>query len=226
MRFIALLVLVLLTRTAAAADSSEFWPEANAFITLGPRTRAFIDGAYAQGKESDQASLDFAAYLDISLKPIKDEYLDDDWQRTRYFWARIGYDRIFNSTDNKNASVAENRGIVSLFGKALLPAGVVMEGRVRADLRWMGDDYSSRYRFRIEFTREFRWLQHTVVPFLNYEWFYDTRYDGWARTLATVGPEVTINDRFRYEVYLARQSDRLPVRSDLTALGINLKWYY
>jgi hypothetical protein len=35
------------------------------------------------------------------------------------------------------------------------------------------------------------------------------------------GPEVTVNPHFRYEVYVARQTDRLPEKSDLNALGVN-----
>ena len=111
-------------------------------------------------------------------------------------------------------------------GQAQLPAEFVLEARVRADLRWIGDDYSNRYRFRIEVTREFTVRDHTVVPYFNVEWFYDTRYDGWARTLYQLGPEVTVNKHFRYEIYLAHQRDHLPTSSDLNALGLNLKWYY
>ncbi len=213
-------------RTARAADSSEFWPEASAFIPLNSRTRLFLDAAYADGKESDHASLDLAAYLDISLKPIRKKLQGEDWQRNRYFWARIGYDRIFHSTDDSGAEVAENRGIVSFYGKALLPGEVVAEARVRADLRWIGDQYSTRYRFRVEVNRAFNVREHTVAPYFNVEWFYDTRYDGWARTLYQLGPEVTVNPHFRYEIYLARQHDRLPEKSDLNALGVNLKWYF
>jgi hypothetical protein len=68
---------------ARAADSSEFRPEANGFMTLGPQTRVILDGAYAQGKESGQASLDLATHLDVSLKPIRSQLQDDDWQRRR-----------------------------------------------------------------------------------------------------------------------------------------------
>lgn len=214
-------------RTACAADSSEFWPEANVFVKLNPRTRLFFDAAYADGKESDHATLDLAAYLDISLEPIlRKELQTEDWQRSRYFWARIGYDRIFKITDDEGAEVSENRGIVSFLAKAPLPAEVVAEARVRADLRWIGEDYSTRYRFRIEFTREFTVRDHAVVPYFNVEWFYDTRYDGWARTLYQLGPEITVGPHFRYEIYLAYQSDRLPKKSDLNALGVNLKWYF
>jgi hypothetical protein len=223
---IALCVWLGLARTADAADATEFWPEANVFVTLGPQTRLFLDGAFADGKESDQTSLDLAAYLDISLLPIRKNLRTDDWQRSRYFWARIGYDRIFNSTGGTDVKVAENRGIISFLGKAPLPAEVWLEARARADLRWIGDDYSTRYRFRIEFTREFTVLQHTVVPFFNVEWFYDTRYDGWARTLATLGPEVAVNPHFRYQVYIGRQTDRLRNKSDLNVLGVNFMWYH
>ena len=65
-----------------------------------------------------------------------------------------------------------------------------------------------------------------MVPYFNVEWFYDTRYSGWARTLYQVGPEVTVSKRFRFEVYLARQETHLPSASVLSALGVVAKWYY
>jgi Protein of unknown function (DUF2490). len=211
-----------------AADSSEFWPEVSGFVTLNPRSRIYLDASYAKAKESDDQSLDLAAYVDISLKPIlrKELRKTDDWQRSRYLWTRIGYDRIFEATDAARAEVSEDRGIVALYAKAPLPAEFWLEGRVRADLRWIGDDYSTRYRFRVEATREFTVLDHTVVPYFNVEWFYDTRYDGWARTLYQLGPEVTLNKHFRFEVYIARQEDRLPSASSTNAFGVVAKWYY
>ena len=66
---------------------------------------------------------------------------------------------------------------------------------------------------------------HTVVPYCNVEWFYDTRYDGWSRLLYQAGTEVTLSERWRYELYLARQNDRLPSVSSLNAFGVVLKYY-
>lgn len=210
-----------------AADSSEFWPEVSGFVALSPRTRIFLNAAYAEAKESAEKSLDLAAYLDISLEPIlRKELLAEDWQRSRYLWARIGYDRVFDASDGADAEVSEDRGIVALYAKAPLPAEFWLEARVRADLRWIGDDYSTRYRFRVEATREFTVLDHTVVPYFHVEWFYDTRYDGWARTLYQLGPEVTLSRHFRFEVYVARQEDRLPSSSSTNGFGVVAKWYY
>ncbi len=212
---------------AHAADSSEFWPEVSGFVALNPRTRIHLNAAYTEAKESDTQSLDLAAYLDVSLKPIlRKELRAEDWQRSRYLWARIGYNRVFKAIDGADAEVAEDRGIISLYAKAPLPAEVWLEARVRADLRWIGDDYSTRYRFRVEATREFPVLNYTVVPYFNVEWFYDTRYDGWARTLYQLGPEVTLNKHFRFEIYVARQEDRHPSASSTNAFGAVAKWYY
>ncbi len=217
--------------TASADDPWEFWPEAQLFVGLNARTRVFLNAAYARGKESDEASLDTAAYLDISFLPVgphrRRAYMDQDWQRGRYFWARLGYDRVYKATVAEGApSVAEDRAILSLWGKVPLPGDVWLENRARVDLRWIGGEYSTRYRLRVEATREFTVAGHSIVPYFNVEWFYDTRYDGWARTLYTAGPEVTLNKHFRFELYLARQTDRLPSVSRLNAFGVVAKGYF
>jgi len=220
---------VALAGAAKAEETSELWPELSGFWQLNERSRAYVDAAYALGKESDVKSLDLAAYLDVSLKPIarlRQDLLAQDWQRNKYLWARIGYDRVFEATDANGAEVVENRGVIALYGRIPLPASTWLETRTRADFRWIGDDYSNRYRFRLDLSREFTVLDHAVVPYGNFEWFYDTRFDDWTRTLATLGAEVTLTDHFRYELYLARQADRVPERKDLNALGVVLKWYY
>jgi hypothetical protein len=212
---------------ARADAASELWPELNGFVQLNDRSRAFFDLAYALGKESDVQSGNLAAYLDVSLKPVaRQELLTGDWQRNKYLWARVGYDRIFEATDSAGLQVAENRGVVALFGRVPLPAAAWLETRTRADFRWIGGEYSNRYRFRLDLSREFAVRERAVVPYCNFEWFYDTRYDDWSRTLATLGAEVTMTDHFRYEVYVARQADRVPEEKDLDALGVVLKWYY
>jgi len=218
---------VALTGAAKAEDTSEFWPEIGVFVQLNDRSRACFDAAHARGKESEVRSLDVAACLDISLKPIaRPELLSQDWQRSKYLWARISYDRIFETTDSTGTEVAEDRGVIAIYGRVPLPASVWLETRTRADFRWVGDEQSNRYRIRVDATREFTVLDHTVVPHFNYEWIYDTRYDDWARTLWTVGAEVSQNDHFRYELYFARQVDRLPEDKNLNAIGVVLKWYY
>jgi hypothetical protein len=211
---------------ALADDSWESWPELSAFVRLNPQTRLYFDAAYAKGKESPSRVVDLAAYVDISVVPILRPVLrQEDWARNRYLWARIGYDHVFEA-EGGIRTPSEDRGILSIYAKAALPGEVWLEGRGRADLRWIGDDYSTRYRLRAEATREFILLAHPITPYFNVEWFYDTRYQGWSRILYQAGPEVSVNRRFRFEVYLARQENELPVESALNALGAVAKWYF
>jgi len=224
---LAVVVGLLFGGMARAEGISEFWPELNYFHRLNPQARVLLTAAHAKGKESDERSADLAAYLDLSFKPsLLGKLRTDDWQRGRSFWARVGYVRVFDVTDESGREAAEDRGVFAVHQKAPLPADVWLEARARADFRWIGDDYSTRYRARLEATREFTVRGHAVVPYINYEWFYDTRYDAWARTLATLGTEVTLGKHFRLEMYVANQEDEYPQEESLRALGLIAKWYY
>ena len=149
---------------------------------------------------------------------------------------RIGSARAFcglasatrgcSSRATSSASVAEDRLQVALYAKAELPAEVWLEGRLRSDLRWIGGDFSTRQRFRLEVNREFTVQALSVTPYLQVEAFYDTRYHGLSRMLYQPGVEIAIDSHFRLELYLARQDDRLPKRESLNALGLVAKWYY
>ena len=223
---VAACAVALLTRSARAADPWELWPEASAFITLGSGTRAYLDASYAKGKESDFLTLDATASLDISIKPIlRPTLVSTDWQRSRYLWARIGYTRV-SKVESGARETSENRWILSVYGKLPLPEEVWLEGRARTDFRWIGGDYSTRYRGRLEATREFTIKDHPVVPYLNAEAFYDSRYGRWSRALYMAGTEVTMAKYFRFELYVARQVDYLPEHSALNAAGLVLKWYH
>ena len=58
--------------------------------------------------------------------------------------------------------------------------------------------------------RDFNVLDRVVTPYFQAEYFYDTRYDGWAREFYQVGAEIGITRHFRVEPSLTRQVDRLP----------------
>jgi uncharacterized protein DUF2490 len=218
-----MLVCAVLGRTARAADSYEFWPETALYYGLRPGMRMYVDTAYASGPESDIQSLDLVLALDLSIKPLLREV--DDWQRSQYFWMRAGYTRSGRAEDLERQT-PEDRLFVQFSGKFELPGGIWIDGRARVDLRWINDSFSERYRLRAEVNREFKLYGHSVVPYFNVEWFYDTRYDGWSRKLYQLGSEFTVNTHFRYEIYVARQNDYLPTETNVAALGLMGKWYY
>jgi hypothetical protein len=217
----------LLPLAAVRADTPwEVWPEATYYYGLTPAARLYFDASYTKGLESQKTSLNLSAAYDVSIRPILRKRLGTlDWERNRYFWARFGYSHIQNATDGTHTD-AEQRAVIALYTRAPLPANTWLEIRTRADLRWIGGQYSDRYRIRLQASREIEVREHAFAPYVNVEWFYDTRYDGWARTSYEVGSEATVSTHFRYELYLLRQDEHLPKTSDLNGVGIKVKWYY
>ena len=228
----ALLAAAFLSGPARAGDPRELWPELNLAPRLGPTTRLYLVAAYAEGKESEFRTLDVAGYFDLTFKPFTRDLVgpegwrsQSDWRQKRYLWIRLGYDHVFKQ-QGEEMSTPEDRGIVAVHGRAYLPEGVLLEARTRADLRWIGGEYSTRYRIRGELNRDFEILGRTTNVYLQAEAFYDTRYDGWARELYQAGAEVTLGEHFRVEPSVARQVDRLPEKSGLWAVAFVARWYY
>jgi hypothetical protein len=212
--------------TPKAGDPWELWPELNLYTRLGPQTRLYFASSYADGKESDVRTLDLAGYFDVTIGPkLRHSRQKADWQTKKYFWARIGYDHIFKA-EGETKVAPEERGIVSLLARYYLPAGILVEARTRADLRWIEGEYSTRYRFRLEVNRDFDVSGHVVTPFVQAEYFYDNRYNGWSRALYVLGAEMAVTKHFRVEPSVARQLDRLPNASGLYAFAFVARWYY
>jgi len=227
-----------------AEEATEVWPELNLFKRTGATTRLYFVGAYAENKDSKLGTLDVAGYFDLTLRPMfRPSLRSHDWRARRYFWVRVGYDHIFKTEDRNSKETSEHRGIVAVLGRTWLPGRVFVEGRLRTDLRWIGSEYSTRYRARIEINRDFVVRGRAVTPYLQIEPFYDTRYDDWSRALYQVGVEIETRKflhrenwdfrverqnraHFRLEPYVALQVDWKPERSVVTAFGIVARWYY
>jgi Protein of unknown function (DUF2490) len=226
MALVAALVLSPCVVNAQSGDPLEFWGELNLFKKVNPTTRLYFVVADTKGKESEFRTIDLAGFVDLTLGPqLPRRRQKQDWQTRKYLWVRIGYDHIFKAED-KTRTAQENRGIVALYGRVHLPGAILFEARTRADLRWIDGNYSTRYRFRAEVNRDFTVLDRVVTPYVQAEYFYDTRYDGWARDLYQVGAEIGVTGHFRVEPSVVRQLDHLPSQSGLYAFSFVARWYY
>lgn len=73
-------------------------------------------------------------HLDYSLTPsLRKGLLEQDWERNRYLWVRIGYQRarILGDAD-ATSEFHENRGVFELSGRTpTMPGGVALFSRLR-----------------------------------------------------------------------------------------------
>jgi len=220
----ALLLLAGATAAQAGDTQTEFAPELDAYLTLSDRTRLFLLGSLTQGLTDSSTGGDVGAHLDITLAPIfRRELREADWERERYLWLRIGYQRVWNLDDRE---VTENRGVVQLTGRVPLPWELWLVNRAAVDLRGLADGFSARFRYRLGLEREFTVGGVSIVPYARAEVFYDTRFGAWNRQLYQAGVEVKLTSHWRIEPYYARQEDQRSSPAHVNRIGLILKTYW
>jgi hypothetical protein len=222
------LALAACTAPAAAADRDALWPEIDAYFPLGEQTRLMLlaAGNWMGGELQDRT---LGAHLDVTLTPVfRRRLLAGDWERNRYLWMRLGY-RYINSPHDMPAAggFKENRGIFEMTGRTPpLAGGLEWIGRFRWDARDVNDVGSNRYRLRVQVEKAFDWSGRAVIPFVNAETFYDTRFDAWSRQRYQVGAEIVLNDRWRVEPAFNYQADSRSEPTVLRAIGLTFKYFH
>jgi hypothetical protein len=233
----ALLVSAVLQAAPAWADdslSTEFWPEINAYVGLGERSRMMFSAA---GTRAMEGSVDnrilsvqdaqFTLNLDYTLAPIlRRDVPQAEWSKNRLLWARIGYE-YGTSTSSGLDSFRSHTGIVELNGRFPMEGTLWLTSRLRVDLRDINGEASQRYRVRAGAEWDTLAFEHPIAPYASVEALYDTRYDKWSRVTLKAGLETPIGGDWRVEPYLALQLNK--PEDELTrvlGLGLTFKVYF
>jgi len=229
-------VVLLVSSTAAHAETSyELWPEFGTFLELNARTRVFllatttrVDQEATRGAPLDPVTDGtVGVHLDYSLAPARRRaLLDQDWERRRYLWMRIGYQRARSVGDaNLGNTFRENRGVFEVNARTPpLTGALEWSTRFRTDVRDRNGEHSNLYRVRLGVERQIDVRGRAVVPYLTAETIYDTRHDEWKQQRYQLGVEFGLNANWRFEPYLETRNDRRSEPARVYALGLALKY--
>jgi len=232
-RCIACAALLLMSTAARPETNREFWPEFNAFLKLNQQARVYLlaTTTTVDAETDTRSAVDGTAgvHLDYSLTPVfRPSLLEQDWARNRYLWARVGYQhaRSFGDAD-AGGGFREHRGIFEMNARTPpLAAELEWYGRLRWDLRDRNGENSSLYRLRLGDERQFKLRERAVIPYLTAEVIYDTRYNRWDQRRYQAGTEVSLNEAWRFDLYVEARTDEIAERPRLAAVGAVLKYYH
>lgn len=221
---------------AAAADSTtrEFWPEINAYVGLGERSRLLFTAAATRAMEAQfeqrwpaVQDAQFSANFDYTLAPIlRRDVPVPEWSKNRLLWMRVGFE-VGTSTGSNPGDFRAYTGIVELNSRFALHGSAWLTSRLRAELRDINDERSQRYRMRVGTEWEEVILEHPVSPYASVEALYDTRYAQWSRLALKAGVDTPIGGDWRVEPYLVLQLNRPDdTLSRVFALGLTFKVYF
>jgi hypothetical protein len=100
----------------------------------------------------------------------------------------VGY-RFLDDLDGGTGHT-ERRGIVEATTRVFLSRVMWLTNRVRVDARDVEDGFSTRFRYRLGIEREWVVAGVTVLPYVQKEIFYDTRFDTGTVSAITPAPRL------------------------------------
>jgi Protein of unknown function (DUF2490) len=227
--------MVCLGATGAAGQeetSVEFWPETDIWLRLSPAWRLSmflpisknIETAYREGNLILQADYAWGKMKHPQKRRLVDETQAREMKR---FLLRGGYLGGM-SLDDHGQAYSEDTALVELHVRTPLKGRVLLSHRLRTDLRWLGEnhDFSTRLRYRLMVEKEYKAGRTSIVPYVNVEPYYDSRYDTVNRVRLIGGATVAWSDWFALETNITYQHDSKSSVTNLYALNIILHLYF
>jgi Protein of unknown function (DUF2490) len=189
-----------------AQDQTQFWPELDTYVSLSSRSRFFFIAALSSDQDTRTLEGEFGPNFDFYLRRFLREQLHTkDPTKSKFFTFRVGY-RYLPSLRGDNPN--EQRPIVELTGRHLLPLAILFSDRNRFDFRFIqGQPFSWRYRNRITLERNFSIHKYEFAPYVRGEFFYDSRDDKIDKNIFTVGSVFPLSKRTEFEAYYEDQRD-------------------
>lgn len=217
LRLLGLALLVWLGAAGAAVaqeeqtSSVEFWPELDLWLRLDPAWRLSMWIPISRSVESDYREGSLILQADYgwgrSKTVVKRRMIDEDRAREmKVFLARAGY-LTGESLGDQGAAYKEDMAFGEFHVRNPLKGRILVSHRLRTDFRWLNEDrdFSARLRYRLMVEKEYLSGRTSIVPYVNVEPYYDSRYSTVNRVRviggATVSwkPGVALEGNFTYQ---------------------------
>jgi hypothetical protein len=225
----------LVVAAGAAADdqTTEFWPEVDVWWRLSPAWRASlfvpisrnIETAYREGNLIPQVDFAFGKPRRVYSSRLLDE---DRAREMKTMLLRGGY-LGGKSLDDEGEAYTERTIFGEVHVRTPIKGGVLVSHRLRTDLRRLGADdaeYSNRWRYRLMVEKEIAKGRTSIVPYVNVESYYDSRYDTVNRLRLIPGASVGWSRRYAIEGNVTYQHDTRSSVTTLLALNVILHVYF
>ena len=230
---LATLGLVCLLTVGLRADEPqlEFWPEVQLWLRMSQDWRLALFVPITKDLETNYREGQLVLQSDLAWgrqRPLRRRLLDENRAlHMRPFLARGGF-LIGRSLDDHGAAYRERTLFSEMHVRTPIKGGLLMQQRLRNDVRWLGDtaDVSTRWRYRIHAETEATKGRASIVSYVNSEAYYDSRYDTVNRIRVVPGTSMSWSPRWAVETNLTYQYDRKSSTRHLLALNVVLHVFF
>jgi hypothetical protein len=221
-----------LSGAAAEEPSFEVWPETDLWLRFSPswKLSSFIalskniETRYREGSLILQGDVVWGKTTLLHHARMLDE---NRAQEVKAWLARCGVLRG-KSLDDRGEAYSERTALVELHSRTPFKGRELLSQRIRADLRWLGEhpEFSVRLRYRVMLEKEVVAAGVSIVPYINVEPYYDSRYSTVNRVRAIGGATVSWIPRMALEANVTYQYDSRSSVAHLVALNAILHVFF
>jgi hypothetical protein len=207
--------------------SVEYWPELNFYLQQGETFRARVQDLAISNPITHAWNGYFTVFVEAALKPVfrQDLRNHEDVYRRRYLTFGAAY--RYKSALTPGGAESENRAIVDLTSRYLLPWQILLADRNRGEFRFIkGSGFSTRYRNLLRMERDLKRGSFVCTPYAYYEIFYDTRYDLWTPNRYAFGIQLPVGPHVEWEPYYMRQNGSRSNPPRVNAFGLKLNLFF
>ena len=209
------------------AQTTLLWPEVDVFARLNDKARLhFLGATVHDGSQALEG--EFGADVDVYVAPIRKRkhwaLFRLDQAKNQILMLRVGYHYLPSFTGERSA---EDRGVLEATARYPLLGGVLISDRNRVDFRFIGSEYSWRYRNRLSAEQEFSLGPFRLNPYARGEIYYDSRFEKWAKIEFVVGAAIPLTRHFELEGYFDYQKDiSSSPHQQMQAAGVEMNLYF
>ncbi|HRI79810.1 MAG TPA: hypothetical protein PLR06_09780, partial [Cyclobacteriaceae bacterium] len=177
---------------------------------------------------------DFNIYLQVDYAfgytrtPFFNKRMDENKEQKLKGWlARGGYMGGWSLYDQA-ASYTEDMLFAEIHKRIPLKGQALLSQRIRGDTRWIGPDavFSYRLRYRIMIEKELKLGGSDIVPYVNIEPFWDSRYSKVVKTRIIGGATFSHGPLVAFEGNLTYQYDETYATNNLYAFNLILHLFF
>jgi hypothetical protein len=215
----------------AGPPSKEFWPEVDTWLRLSPAWRLSLFVPISENLDTHYREGNLIPQVDYAFGKARFQrrFLDEDRARdSKPFLLRGGY-LGGKSLDDQGEAYTEYQAFGELHQRIPLKGRFLLSHRLRGDLRWLGKDsheFSNRWRYRLMLEREFTAGRASIVPYVNAEAYYDSRFDTLNRFRLIAGDSVAWSPRTALETNVTYQYDSHSSTKEILALNVIVHLFF
>jgi hypothetical protein len=207
-------------------SSFELWPEVDIWYRLNTAWR--LSSFIPMTKYNENDSRDLNVYLHVDYAWGNTKYaifrrlMDQEREQMLKDWMVRGGLMKGWSIGKYAGDYTEEMIFAEVHKRIPLKGNILLSHRFRTDTRWLGEDnnFSYRFRYRVMVEKEFKTAKNSLVPYVNIEPYWDSRYSKIVKTRAITGMTAMLSPKYAIEGNLTYQYDETYSTQNLYAINV------